>query len=592
MGIQANPEDKAARGGGSSFNTPWVNGVRDLIDYTTDAFQRQILFWDTMRQRGDNWLEHRSMGRPPVLLYDYEIIIDGTTLERPVNYSLLRIIPPEESAVDPKKRPFMIIDPRAGHGPGIGGMKQDSEVGVALRAGHTVYFVSFTPMPVPGQNLIDIGRAEARFIREIIRRHPDAQKPCVIGNCQAGWAVAMLASVEPELMGLLILNGAPMSYWSGSASKNPMRYTGGLLGGKWATTFLSDLGNGKFDGAYLVQNFEYLNPANSFWEKEYNLYSKIDTEAGRYLEFEKWWSGYFLMNSEEIDSIVSNLFIGNRLEHGNMALPDGTRVDLRNIRSPIVIFASHGDNITPPQQALDWICDVYRTDDALVREGQTIVYTLHEDIGHLGIFVSGAVARKQHAEFVNNLDMITSLPPGLYQMIITRKDPLMEHADLLTGDYSARFEKRTMADLKKIGDPNKGRDENYFRTVAEVSDFNDQLYRNFIQPWVKAVSNESTADMVRWVHPLRMKYHILSDLNPFMAPLREIAEQVRQKRRPAREGNYFTQLEKDFSMTVADAFNAFRDLRDDWVRNFFKTAYGPLGLGAIFQPKRRATDSL
>ena len=62
-----------------------------------------------------------------------------------------------------------------------------------------------------------------------------------------------------------------------------MRYTGGLLGGTWLTSLCGDLGNGKFDGAHLVENFENLNPA-----KQYNLYSKIDTEAPRYLGFERW----------------------------------------------------------------------------------------------------------------------------------------------------------------------------------------------------------------------------------------------------------------------------------------------------------------
>ena len=71
-----------------------------------------------------------------------------------------------------------------------------------------------------------------------------------------------------------------------------MRYTGGLLGGSWLTALMSDLGAGKFDGAWLVQNFENLNPANTLWSKQYNLYSKIDTEGPRYLEFERWWGGH------------------------------------------------------------------------------------------------------------------------------------------------------------------------------------------------------------------------------------------------------------------------------------------------------------
>lgn len=43
----------------------------------------------------------------------------------------------------------MIIDPRAGHGAGIGGFKPDSQVGDAFADGHAVYFVAFRPMPEP-----------------------------------------------------------------------------------------------------------------------------------------------------------------------------------------------------------------------------------------------------------------------------------------------------------------------------------------------------------------------------------------------------------------------------------------------------------
>ena len=57
---------------------------------------------------------------------------------------------------------------------------------------------------------------------------------------------------------------------------------------------------------------------------------------------------------------------------------EGERVDLRNIRSPIICFCSKGDNITPPQQALGWIVDLYGSDDDIRVCGQTIVYSVHE----------------------------------------------------------------------------------------------------------------------------------------------------------------------------------------------------------------------
>ena len=137
------------------------------------------------------------------------------------------------------------------------------------------------------------------------------------------------------------------------------------------------------------------NPGHNYWSKPYNLYSKIDTEEPRYLEFEKWWGGYFLQNAEEILAITSELFVGNKLTSGELVTPDGRRVDLRNIRSPILVFASFGDNITPPQQALGWILDLYDSVDDIQSREQTIIYNLHHDIGHLGIFVSGKIARRR-----------------------------------------------------------------------------------------------------------------------------------------------------------------------------------------------------
>ena len=170
---------------------------------------------------------------------------------------------------------------------------------------------------MPGQTIQDIACAEAAFLETVIARHPEAEgKPCVIGNCQAGWAVMMVAALRPELFGPIIIAGTPLSYWAGVRGQYPMRYSGGLLGGRWLTALTGDLGAGIFDGASLVQNFENQNPANTLWSKQYNLYSKIDTEPERYLDFEKWWGGHVTLNAEEMQFIVDELFVGNKLAGG------------------------------------------------------------------------------------------------------------------------------------------------------------------------------------------------------------------------------------------------------------------------------------
>ena len=544
-------------------------------EYLIDASQRTCLFLDVLRERGNQYLEQISKIAPHVLDFAVEkedVVMDGRALERPVNYVLVRIKPPAGKKVDPKNRPVVVIDPRAGHGPGIGGFKAQSEIGMAIEAGYPTYFIGFLPEPVPGQTIEDIAEAEAQFLEKVIELHPEADgKPFVIGNCQAGWAVMLVAAQRPELFGPILLAGSPLSYWAGVRGKNPMRYTGGLLGGSWLTALTSDLGNEKFDGSYLVANFEKLNPGNTLWTKQYNLWAKVDTEAPRYLGFEKYWTVHPTLNGEEMQYIVDKLFVGNKLATAEIVTHKGVRIDLRNIKSPIVCFCSWGDNITPPQQALGWILDLYKDVDDIRAHGQTIVYCVHESIGHLGIFVSGKVATKEHQEFAHNIDMIDCLPPGLYEAVIRPKTK--QDANVELGDFIVRFEMRTLDHIRALG-CNDIADERKFAAVARLSEINLGLYRTFLQPWVKMMVNEQTAEWLHKTHPLRLQYEFFSDANPFMQPVAKLAEQVRTQRRVASPDNPFVAFQEQMSRMMVTMLQAYGDLRDHTQEAIFHTIYG------------------
>jgi len=591
------PSSQAHPSSVGAFTAP-LSVFGPAMEYMVDAAQRSVLFWDVMRQRGNEYREHLAETVPNVLDYEVGLLVDGRTLERPVNYGLVRVVPPPGVEVDPKRRPFVIVDPRAGHGPGIGGFKADSEIGVAFKAGHACYFVGFLPDPVPGQTIEDIARAEAVFLEKVAALHPEADgKPCVIGNCQAGWAVMMLAAIRPELFGPIIIAGSPLSYWAGVHGKNPIRYSGGLLGGSWLTAFTGDLGHGKFDGAWLVQNFENQNPANTLWTKQYNLYSKIDTEAPRYLGFERWWGGHVNLNAEEMQFIVDELFVGNNLGAGRIQTSDGIAVDLRNIRSPIVVFCSKGDNITPPQQALGWILDLYENVDEIRSYGQTIIYTVHPSVGHLGIFVSGGVAKKEHGEFSSNIDLIDTLPPGLYEAIFEAKTEDTANPDLAAGQWVMRCEARTLDDIRALGG-NDAADERCFATAARVSETNLALYRTFAQPIVRALVNPQLAELAHRLHPLRLQYELFSNANPMMAPVAAMAEQARKNRRPVPTDNPFVAIQENASRQIVAALDAWRQASETFAERCFFMVYGSPALQAAAgidpsgtRPLRKAAKS-
>src|SRR4029077_15558904 len=354
--------------------------------------------------------------------------------------------------------------------------------------------------------------------------------------------------------------------------KNPMRYSGGLLGGSWLTALTSDLGGGKFDGAWLVQNFENQNPANTLWTKQYSVYSKIDTEVPRYLGFERWWGGHINLNAEEIQFIVDQLFIGNNLAAGRIQTSDGIAIDLRNIRSPIVVFCSKGDNITPPQQALGWIVDLYQNVDEIRSYGQTIVYTIHETVGHLGIFVSGGVAKKEHDEFSSNIDLIDTLPPGLYEAVFERKTEDTVNPDLAIGNWVMRCEERTLDHIRALGG-NDAADERRFATAARVSDINLALYRTFAQPMVRALVSSPLAEWMHRLHPVELPYEVFSDANSIMAPVAAMGEGVRKKRRPVAADNPFVDMQETVSHQIVAGLNAWRDMTEALAERTFLAVY-------------------
>jgi hypothetical protein len=287
-----------------------------------------------------------------------------------------------------------------------------------------------------------------------------------------------------------------------------------------------------------------------------------------------------LLNAEEMQAIADQLFVGNKLVSGELRSSDGLRIDLRNIKSPIIVFCSWGDDITPPQQALHWILDLYDHEDEIVAAGQTIVYCLHQSIGHLGIFVSGKVATKEHEEFAQSMDMIDLMPPGLYEAVITGIDASVENPGLVQGGYLFTLETRTLDDIRKVGG-NSPEDDRAFATVARVSEINQGLYSTLMRPAVRAAVTETSAELMRRSHPNRLRFGMFADVNPFMRPIADWAETVRGNRRPVSPDNPLLACERMVSDMVTSGLEMWGKARDAATEAFFFNTYGSQALQAM-----------
>ena len=91
------------------LDTPLGRNV--MLEYATDALQRNLLFWDVLRLRSEEYYRHKAMTVPHVLSFDLEVVLDARDFERPVNFWLARIEPPAGMEIDPLKRPFVVFDP-------------------------------------------------------------------------------------------------------------------------------------------------------------------------------------------------------------------------------------------------------------------------------------------------------------------------------------------------------------------------------------------------------------------------------------------------------------------------------------------------
>src|SRR5262249_58108399 len=113
-----------------------------------------------------------------------------------------------------------------------------------------------------------------------------------------------------------------------------------------------------------------------------------------------------------------------------------------------------------------------------------------------------------------------------------------------------------------------------------VSETNLALYRTFGQPIVRALVNSPLAQWMQQLHPLRLQYEFFSNANPVMAPVADMAEQVRENRRPVAAGNPFVEMQEILSRNIVAGLDAWLDMTEALSERTFLTVYGSSALQA------------
>jgi hypothetical protein len=149
----------------------------------------------------------------------------------------------------------------------------------------------------------------------------------------------------------------------------------------------------------------------------------------------------------------------------------------------------------------------------------------------------------------------------------------------LERSYKVAFEERTIDDILALDD---GRDDEVaLAAAARVSEIGGHLYETLARPIVRSLVSQASAKSRVDNNPIRQRRYALSDRNPLIKPFAQIAEIVRAIRKPVDAENPFVQAERFIADLVGDAWNLYRDVRDNMIESWVFWTFGSPLMQAI-----------
>ena len=196
-----------------------------------------------------------------------------------------------------------------------------------------------------------------------------------------------------------------------------------------------------------------------------------------------------------------------------------------------------GDNITPPQQAFNWVADVYGSTDEIKARGQVIVGLLHENVGHLG-----HLRLRQGREEGARADRLgAEVDRGAAARPLRHEDQGEQGADGKV-EYEVEFAsggwRRSSGGSTASNASTRSRSRR-----SRAAEFNQRAYELFAQPLVQAMANEDAAKRRARIPPAARR--AMGGVRPqsLAALARPAAEAVKAQRQAADAGQPVRKVE-------------------------------------------------
>ncbi len=217
---------------------------------------------------------------------------------------------------------------------------------------------------------------------DVVRERHSLDQINLLGICQGGAFSLCYSSLYPEKVKNLITMVTPVDF---HIKEGLLNVWGGCTLGSQALDvdlMVDTLGN--IPGDFLNLEFLMLKPFQLGVEKYIDLLEIVEREDKlvNFLRMEKWIFDSPDQAGEAYRQFMKDFYQGNKLIEGEIEIGE-KRVDLENIRIPILnIYAEH-DHLVPPASSL-----------ALEKYIASVDYTVRSfPVGHIGMYVSSKVQR-------------------------------------------------------------------------------------------------------------------------------------------------------------------------------------------------------